>query len=81
MNEVKRCDWALKSKIEQEYHDKEWGIPIRDDRQLFKMLIPEGKHAGLSWATILAQMDTLYAFMQSVGLVDDHLVHCAFRNR
>lgn len=59
MSEVKRCDWAVKSKLEQEYHDREWGIPVHDDKKLFKMLILEGKQAGLSWATILAKMDTL----------------------
>lgn len=59
MNELKRCDWALKNKLEQEYHDCEWGIPVHDDKKLFKMLILEGKQAGLSWSTILAKMDTL----------------------
>lgn len=59
MNEIKRCDWALRSRLEQEYHDREWGIPVHDDKKLFKMLILEGKQAGLSWATILAKMDTL----------------------
>lgn len=58
-NELKRCDWAVKSKLEQEYHDQEWGIPVHDDKKLFKMLILEGKQAGLSWATILTKMDTL----------------------
>lgn len=59
MQEIKRCDWAVKSKLEQEYHDHEWGIPVHDDKELFKMLILEGKQAGLSWATILAKRDTL----------------------
>lgn len=36
-----------------EYHDKEWGIPVHDDRHLFEMLILEGAQAGLSWETIL----------------------------
>ena len=57
--EIKRCDWATKNKIEQEYHDTEWGIPVHDDRQLFKMLVLEGKQAGLSWTTILAKKETL----------------------
>lgn len=61
MCEIRRCDWALKTKLEQEYHDKEWGIPIHDDRKLFKMLILEGKQAGLSWATILTKRETLCA--------------------
>lgn len=59
LNEIKRCDWAVKSELEQEYHDKVWGIPVHDDRKLFKMLILEGKQAGLSWSTILKKMDTL----------------------
>ena len=58
-NEIIRCGWATKSKLEQDYHDQEWGIPVHDDRKLFKMLILEGKQAGLSWSTILAKMDTL----------------------
>lgn len=59
VNKIKRCDWAVKSELEQEYHDKVWGIPVHDDRKLFKMLILEGKQAGLSWSTILKKMDTL----------------------
>jgi DNA-3-methyladenine glycosylase I len=59
MKEITRCDWANKSKLEQDYHDKEWGVPVHDDRKLFKMLLLEGKQAGLSWNTILAKMDTL----------------------
>jgi len=47
-----RCGWA---KTEQYvlYHDREWGVPIHDDRLLFEFLILEGAQAGLSWATIL----------------------------
>lgn len=54
-----RCDWANRSPLEQHYHDHEWGVPVYDDRKLFKQLILEGKQAGLSWATILSKMDTL----------------------
>jgi len=39
--------------LEQSYHDKEWGVAIHDDRDLFEFLILEGAQAGLSWATIL----------------------------
>jgi DNA-3-methyladenine glycosylase I len=39
------------------YHDREWGVPSRDDRHLFEMLILEGAQAGLSWSTILAKRD------------------------
>ena len=39
------------------YHDKEWGIPVYEDRQLFEMLILEGAQAGLSWETILKRRE------------------------
>ena len=51
--ETKRCDWANHSLLEQKYHDEKWGIPIFDDKELFKMLCLEGMQAGLSWSTIL----------------------------
>lgn len=49
---VKRCHWA-KSPLMIEYHDREWGVPVHDDRLLFEFLILEGAQAGLSWETIL----------------------------
>lgn len=49
---MKRCSWA-KSPAMIEYHDREWGVPTRDDRTLFEFLILEGAQAGLSWETIL----------------------------
>ncbi|MGB0034268.1 MAG: DNA-3-methyladenine glycosylase I [Candidatus Acidiferrales bacterium] len=48
----KRCHWA-QSPLMAEYHDKEWGVPLHDDRQLFEFLILEGAQAGLSWEIIL----------------------------
>jgi DNA-3-methyladenine glycosylase I len=48
----KRCHWA-KSPEMIAYHDKEWGVPLYDDRRLFEFLILEGAQAGLSWETIL----------------------------
>src|SRR5438477_8634846 len=48
-----RCEWATRSALEARYHDHEWGVPSRDDRHLFEMLILEGAQAGLSWSTIL----------------------------
>jgi DNA-3-methyladenine glycosylase I len=50
---MKRCEWANKNELEQSYHDKEWGVPIHDDRSLFEFLILEGAQAGLSWSAIL----------------------------
>lgn len=48
-----KCPWALASKIEEDYHDKEWGVPVHDEQKLFEFLILEGAQAGLSWSTIL----------------------------
>lgn len=48
------CAWApADDQIYREYHDTEWGVPIRDDRALFEKLILDGFQAGLSWRTIL----------------------------
>src|SRR5262249_6896674 len=51
-----RCPWA-KSELMIAYHDREWGVPLHDDRGLFEMLILEGAQAGLSWETILKKRD------------------------
>jgi DNA-3-methyladenine glycosylase I len=48
----KRCDWA-RTDLSIAYHDKEWGVPVHDDRKLFEFLILEGAQAGLSWEIIL----------------------------
>lgn len=51
-----RCDWARKP-LDIEYHDREWGVPVHDDRLLFEFLMLEGAQAGLSWSTILAKRE------------------------
>jgi len=48
-----RCSWCGEDPLYVEYHDKEWGVPVRDDRTLFEMLVLDGAQAGLSWITIL----------------------------
>ncbi|MEK6942874.1 MAG: DNA-3-methyladenine glycosylase I [Nanoarchaeota archaeon] len=50
---MKRCEWCESGDLMQEYHDKEWGTPVHDDRLLFEFLILEGAQAGLSWSTVL----------------------------
>jgi DNA-3-methyladenine glycosylase I len=50
--EVRRCRWA-QSPAMMGYHDREWGVPLHDDRRLFEFLLLEGAQAGLSWETIL----------------------------
>ncbi len=52
-----RCGWAEGGPLEIAYHDTEWGVPSRDDRHLFEMLILEGAQAGLSWSTILRKRE------------------------
>ena len=51
----KRCPWCLGSPEYVAYHDREWGVPVHDDRVLFEFLVLEGAQAGLSWSTILAK--------------------------
>ncbi|HEU4515742.1 MAG TPA: DNA-3-methyladenine glycosylase I [Steroidobacteraceae bacterium] len=53
---MKRCAWA-RSPAMIAYHDREWGVPVHDDRVLFEFITLEGAQAGLSWETILAKRD------------------------
>jgi len=55
---MKRCSWVdPENKIYCDYHDKEWGVPVHDDRKLFEMIVLEGAQAGLSWETVLKKRD------------------------
>ena len=56
-----RCPWAEGSPLEAEYHDREWGVPVHDDRVLFEFLTLEGAQAGLSWRTILNKRESYRA--------------------
>ena len=51
-----RCTWP-KSDLDIAYHDREWGVPVHDDRVLLEFLILEGAQAGLSWSTILKKRE------------------------
>ena len=53
---VPRCPWAT-TEPAVTYHDKEWGVPVHNDRMLFEFLILEGAQAGLSWITILKKRE------------------------
>jgi len=57
MKEKIRCSWAGDMPIYIDYHDKEWGRPVHDDRKLFEMFILEGAQAGLSWITVLKKRE------------------------
>lgn len=51
--EITRCAWCGSDPLYCSYHDREWGVPVHDDRLLFEFLTLEGAQAGLSWLTIL----------------------------
>lgn len=53
----KRCTWCGDDPLYVDYHDTEWGVPVRDDPTLFEFLILEGAQAGLSWITILRKRE------------------------
>lgn len=60
MNEkpaVVRCTWCGSDPLYVDYHDAEWGRPVRNDQRLFEMLTMEGAQAGLSWITILRKRE------------------------
>ena len=66
-----RCPWCLGSALYIDYHDTEWGVPCRDERQLFEMLNLEGAQAGLSWITILKRREAyrrLFAGFDPIAL-------------
>ena len=52
-----RCGWVNDDPLHVSYHDGEWGVPVRDDRGLYEMLVLEGAQAGLSWYTILKKRE------------------------
>jgi DNA-3-methyladenine glycosylase I len=52
-----RCPWPGSDPAYVDYHDREWGTPLRDDRALFELLVLEGFQAGLSWLTILKRRE------------------------
>jgi DNA-3-methyladenine glycosylase I len=63
---VSRCPWPS-TELDIAYHDREWGVPVRNDRVLYEFLILEGAQAGLSWSTILKKRD---AYRRAFGDFD-----------
>ena len=53
----KRCGWAEIAPLLGEYHDREWGVPLHDDRKLFEFLVLEGVQAGLNWLIVLKKRE------------------------
>ncbi|MFJ2991668.1 DNA-3-methyladenine glycosylase I [Pandoraea sp. NPDC087047] len=54
---MERCPWSEGFEQYRQYHDQEWGVPLRDSRELFELLMLEGAQAGLSWSTILKKRE------------------------
>jgi DNA-3-methyladenine glycosylase I len=54
----KRCGWPGEDPLYIDYHDKEWGVPVHDDRTHFEMIVLDGAQAGLSWITILKRRES-----------------------
>ena len=76
MDNIIRCEWSISEPIYVSYHDKEWGVPVHDDRKQFEFLVLESAQAGLSWLTILKRRDgyrRLYAEfnVEKVALFDE----------
>ena len=55
--EIIRCPWCGNDPLYMDYHDKEWGREVKDDKTLFEFLILESAQAGLSWITILKRRE------------------------
>ncbi len=56
-NQIIRCGWVSQDPLYMNYHDTEWGVPQRNDRELFELLMLEGFQAGLSWITVLKKRE------------------------
>ncbi len=54
---VTRCPWPSNDPLMMAYHDREWGVPLHDDRKLFEFLVLDGAQAGLSWSTVLRKRE------------------------
>ncbi len=80
-----RCAWVGDQPIYHDYHDREWGVPVHDDRVLFEFLTLEGAQAGLSWLTILKKREGYRAAFaefdpQAVARFDSDRVETLLQN-
>lgn len=79
-----RCGWAA-DPLSIDYHDREWGVPVHDDRLLFEFLTLEGAQAGLSWITILKKRASYRSAFddfdaQKIAVYDDRKVESLLVN-
>jgi DNA-3-methyladenine glycosylase I len=83
---IVRCAWVYPNdELYVAYHDREWGVPLRDERKLFELLCLEGAQAGLSWRTILARREGYRAVFEdfapdSLARFDDDRLEAALRD-
>ena len=70
-NNPPRCPWCISQSILIEYHDKEWGTPVHDERQHFEFLTLEAMQAGLSWLIILKKREI---FREALENFDYHKI-------
>jgi len=80
-----RCTWVGADPLMVDYHDREWGLPIHEDRKMFEFLILEGMQAGLSWMTILRKRENYrFAFDQfdplAIALYDQQKIEDLLTN-
>ena len=80
-----RCAWVGADQLMIDYHDREWGLPIHEDRKMFEFLILEGMQAGLSWMTILRKRENYrFAFDQfdplAIALYDQQKIEDLLTN-
>ncbi|HEY0295123.1 MAG TPA: DNA-3-methyladenine glycosylase I [Bordetella sp.] len=71
MTERHRCAWAVNDPLMRDYHDREWGVPLRDGRALWECLMLEGFQAGLAWIVVLRKRA---AFQEAFAGFDPHAV-------
>lgn len=86
MNKIQRCDWVSDDPIYIEYHDKEWGVPVYDDRTLFEFLILEGTQAGLAWITVLKKRENYRLLLddfdpEKIACYDDRKTTALFNDK
>jgi DNA-3-methyladenine glycosylase I len=85
MESIIRCPWCESSQLYREYHDQEWGRPVRDEQRMFEFLLLETFQAGLSWITILNKREnfrsTFHSFdIQRVADMGENEIERALKN-
>lgn len=68
MRDKKRCEWVGRDPLMIEYHDKEWGVQVHDDRKLFEFLVLDAMQAGLSWMTVLRKRENFRTAFDNYNL-------------